>query len=478
MVASVLLLAIFAVAGNEIHLMHQAAYERARTQIESASHALANQTEQLLLAVDLSLAATQAELRRLTPLQRKEPERVSRLLNAHAAGIPAIANMGFIGADGWLVSHSEVATPPPQRFDDRPYFIAARDSAQDQIVIDEPTVGRVSGKRLIFVARRVVDEDQHFLGVVVASIDTRWLVNMLHSLSNAPGSTAVVFRSDGRLLARYPDIDEAYGRSYAGRDLFTRHLPSSPAGAFSDVSGLDDEPRLIYYQMLHRYPVVVLAATDESLLITHWRGSALRIGGSALIAALLVVMLFYVIYRQLHQLELQARHLRQQAQTDALTGLPNRALFEDRLERALASATRKQRQAAILFIDLDKFKAVNDSLGHAAGDQLLQEVSMRLAACLRVMDTVSRLGGDEFTVLLPEIESENDAISVAEKITAAIARPVDISGHEVHVTCSVGIALFPEDADEAGSLLRHADFAMYSAKAAGHNGWQRYRRQP
>ncbi|TAN57035.1 MAG: EAL domain-containing protein [Rhodospirillales bacterium] len=156
-----------------------------------------------------------------------------------------------------------------------------------------------------------------------------------------------------------------------------------------------------------------------------------------------------------------------QANYDALTGLPNRVLAMDRLKQALAQAQRYHRKVALMMLDLDDFKKVNDTLGHAAGDLLLKEASLRLVDCLREGDTVARLGGDEFVVLLPDLTDTGSAEVVAEKILSVCNQPFDIGGHEVYIAGSIGIALFPEDERDPILLMRNADAAMYRSKREG-----------
>lgn len=152
---------------------------------------------------------------------------------------------------------------------------------------------------------------------------------------------------------------------------------------------------------------------------------------------------------------------------DELTGLPNRRLFQDRMVSALARARRRQNQFAVLYVDIDDFKMVNDTFGHAAGDLLLQAVARRLLQCVREEDTVARLGGDEFAVLLEDLHVPDAASVVAEKIRLAVSQPVDIEGHMLSVPSSIGIALYPDHGTGMDQLLKHADSAMYSAKRAG-----------
>lgn len=170
--------------------------------------------------------------------------------------------------------------------------------------------------------------------------------------------------------------------------------------------------------------------------------------------------------------DLEAR-LQHAALHDPLTALPNRVVFMDRLSRVLLSARRHGGRAAVLYIDLDGFKAVNDSHGHAAGDRLLVQVAQRLTACVRAEDTVSRFGGDEFGAVLANLTHTEDCEAVGRKIIDALAVPFDIDGVTVRISASVGAAVFPDDGDESATLLAHADTAMYAAKDAGKNRFSR-----
>jgi len=167
-------------------------------------------------------------------------------------------------------------------------------------------------------------------------------------------------------------------------------------------------------------------------------------------------------------------HLNFIATHDPLTGLPNRALLQERAEHAIAVSRRSGRLLALLFLDLDRFKAVNDGLGHAAGDNMLREVATRLSGCLREVDMIARHGGDEFVVLLEDVEKPEEVEEVAARMQEALAEPLVIEGQEVPVTGSIGVALYPRDGDAASTLLRKADLAMYQAKGLGRNTVQFY----
>ncbi len=163
-----------------------------------------------------------------------------------------------------------------------------------------------------------------------------------------------------------------------------------------------------------------------------------------------------------------------QAYHDILTDLPNRMLFKDRLGLAVIQAKRKLTELAVMFIDLDRFKLVNDTLGHVKGDELLQQVALRLKDCLRRGDTLARQGGDEFTIVLPELRDREDAKAIADKFLECLHKPFDLDGHEVHISASIGIAIYPGDGESIDELLRHADIAMYQVKALGKNGHSFY----
>ncbi|WP_291299601.1 EAL domain-containing protein [Desulfosporosinus sp. BICA1-9] len=169
----------------------------------------------------------------------------------------------------------------------------------------------------------------------------------------------------------------------------------------------------------------------------------------------------------LNQLSHQAHH-------DALTGLPNRILFKDRAQQAIAQAHRHQTHVALLFLDLDRFKLINDTLGHTIGDQLLQAAGERLSSCLREGDTVSRQGGDEFLILLPEMRSEDQVAQVAQKLVNVFTIPFYLHKQEIYITASLGIVLFPTDGEDIETLIKHADTAMYQAKEEGRNRYQFY----
>jgi diguanylate cyclase (GGDEF)-like protein/PAS domain S-box-containing protein len=179
-----------------------------------------------------------------------------------------------------------------------------------------------------------------------------------------------------------------------------------------------------------------------------------------------------IVFRDVSVAQAMARQITHSAEHDFLTGLPNRMLLNDRIGQAIASAKRRKKQVAVLFLDLDGFKHINDSLGHPIGDKLLQSIAKRLTAAVRGADTVSRQGGDEFVVLLADLSQADDAVIMAARMLRTVAEPHSVDLHDLHVTTSIGVSVYPDDGLDAETLIKNADTAMYQAKENGRQSYQ------
>ena len=200
--------------------------------------------------------------------------------------------------------------------------------------------------------------------------------------------------------------------------------------------------------------------------VTTYVASSFNIG--------LLCFVFYLVYREVRERKQAENALRFLATHDPLTGLANRLLFSERFETAIGEASASQERLAVLFIDLDRFKNINDTLGHEAGDRLLKEVGARLAACTNGIGMLARQGGDEFVVLIGKLENQNTLSGLCDGILAEVTKPMILDGGEFHVTASIGISVFPVHGEDSQTLLKHADIAMYRAKELGKNTYQFY----
>lgn len=272
--------------------------------------------------------------------------------------------------------------------------------------------------------------------------------------------------------------ENAYTLTHAGSLTYAvAKLSSSRFDLIVTELLLPDSTGLETLQVVRRYaphaPVVVLGDTDdESLgLRVLQEGAQDYLSREQLAPEQVRRAIRYSWERQRLLADLESARVRERhaATHDALTGLPNRVLLRERLTQALLRARSSAELVAVLFLDLDRFKLANDTLGHEVGDRLLKAVAARISGCVREDDTVARIGGDEFTVLLRGARSAAEAAGVAEKILHVLSRPFALQGYSLVVTASVGISLFPQHGEDADTLMRNADAAMYAAKAAGEN---------
>jgi len=281
-----------------------------------------------------------------------------------------------------------------------------------------------------------------------------------------PGFVAA--RTGGvRSVLFHSEAFSAFGQPITNRDLLASHVPvrRSGLGELDAVFELHSDVTPFFEE---------IRQTQTNIRI-----------GTAIVMILLYGALFLIVKRaddviksQATQRELDEETIRHLAHHDPLTDLPNRKLFSDRLAVTLARVKRSGHMTALMFLDLDRFKEINDTLGHAVGDKVLRAAGKRLRGLLREADTVARLGGDEFTIILDDIVDAAHVKIIAEKIRAAFSSPVITEdGADIVVTPSIGIALYPLDADNVDALLKAADTAMYDAKAAGRNAYRFYRRE-
>ena len=595
----VAILATIALTLNEMRIGRDHYVHDAQDGLTTVSLALSAQIERDVQSIRLVMAdarklATSLELARPGVAANAHPT-----LRNLALGLPVVDNILLINRDGVVVAGNLSPEQPPVEASDRAYFRFHRANAYGEPYIGESNISRTTGHRVLQITQRINDSQGRFAGVVLVAVRHDYLAGLFRTYIIAAGGTATLFRTDGRLLARYPVPDAgAFQIDASGMALFTEHLPRSPEGSYFNPSALvDGVPRYFSYRKVGDLPLVVAVSRHQDEVLAPWRAMATR---QAIIAGLvicslsgLIAYLIRAIYRQEHQgralaasegrfrtlfdnaadaiilvrrggrivavngeaaavlgqtaealvdrslvdfiaepaaaevllcldsvraarpLNLEAAfrtrdgtalpvefrftevdwggatlllgvardirerkayqaELQRQAAFDELTQVPKRALFMDRLDQAMAMARRRDWLVGVLFVDLDHFKDINDTYGHGAGDGLLRSAARRMQEVLRQVDTVGRFGGDEFTVLLPEILRAEDIDTVAGKLCEVFRQPFLVDGRPVRLSASIGVAIFPRDGEDGESLVRHADEAMYGAKTAGRDQVRRY----
>ena len=337
---------------------------------------------------------------------------------------------------------------------------------------------------MLHFSRRLSTADGKFSGIELVTVFASYFISSYEPTEMGEHGVLGIFGLDGIFQVRRSGDIVSAGERFNYRTLI-KNLETTQEQATLSTNAWDGVRRYTSVRKLYGFPVAVvvglsakeqLAATRRNITIYVWRA----VGASALL--ILIVAILDRMSRQLalsrqRAVEEQiahAKHVEHLAYHDSLTTLPNRSLFSKLLAQNIRQAKRNNRQLALLFLDVDRFKQINDTLGHEAGDQLLRELALRLKGCLRESDTVARLGGDEFVVLLPELHDQTYAATVAHKILAAVAQPFSLLGQVLHVTTSIGISTYPRAGLDEQTLTKSADVAMYQAKANGKNNFQFY----
>jgi diguanylate cyclase (GGDEF)-like protein len=371
----------------------------------------------------------------------------------------------------------------------RTYFQSPRQrqgqGQPDTFFVGRPQPHAVTGEWSLTFSRRLGSVDGKFAGIVMVSVDAAYFVSSYefsklgqHGILGMLGDDGIFrVRRSGETVAADDRSDYAALLLHAGDEVQSKSTLQTNAW--------DGVRRYTSARQVYGFPVAVIVglSADDQLAparrnrrVYLWRAAA---------GSLLVILIIGAMARLSHQLASSRRHAVEEhiahaarveyvAYHDSLTTLPNRSLFSKLLGYGINQARRGKGQLAVLFLDLDHFKDINDTLGHEAGDDLLREVAARLKTCLRESDTVARLGGDEFVVMLPDLHVQEYAAAVARKILSAVARPFVLAGQEYRVTASVGISTYPQDGLDEQTLTKNADIAMYKAKEEGKNNFQFY----
>jgi diguanylate cyclase (GGDEF)-like protein len=510
-------------------------------------------------------------------------------------GSDLLLEIRIVGADGETIASTRKEVAPRRNIVDRDFFQAQLRSTGDEFFIAKPFMRRNAGTWLLEVSRPIRAADGSLKGVILASLDPRYLAKFYHSVDVGQAGAIFLAGLDGIVRASGGFKNNNIGYSMLGSQLF-RRIKEAETGSFLTQGNQDGIKRFISYRVVQGYPLVVyVGQAEQEVLANYWRYRQSYFGAADL-ATLLIVLVMGVAVRyrgrlnaaqealrasearsraKSLELEVTLEHISQgimmvdaerdiivmnarvidllglpqdffgkllkldevrvhlraggelvleggalekadngpyehtrpngmtlevetmalpdggvvytisdvserkrkemqiahMARHDALTNLANRTLLSERIEQALAQLRRQQKGFALFYLDLDRFKAVNDAHGHPAGDVLLRSVAGRLAACVRETDTIARLGGDEFVILQDATDRQDEAEVLAERILAAVGAPYHFDGFDAVVGVSIGVAMAPCDGTSSGELFKAADAALYRAKLDGGNAY-------
>jgi diguanylate cyclase (GGDEF)-like protein len=364
------------------------------------------------------------------------------------------------------------------------YFRQQRDSGS--MVVGRLPQGATGEGKLPFT-RRLNAANGDFEGIVIVAVDASFFVSGYDTSKLGEHGVLGILGTDGILRVRRSGDSMFSGDAinYASLVPGANEPETEPTVSLSSWDGVW---RWNSAREIYGFPLAIIVGLSQADQFAAVQRASTRYVLGAAGASVGIVLLMSLLGRMSWQLAksrtresesklVHAQRIEYLAYHDGLTGLPNRSMFSKLLSQRISEARRYDRELAVAFLDLDRFKQINDTLGHEAGDQLLQEVATRLQGCVRDSDTVARLGGDEFVVLLPELEDGKLAATVAHKILAVLGKPFTLIGHEFRVTASIGISVYPQDGQDEQTLTKNADIAMYQAKAEGKNNFQFYSEQ-
>ncbi len=464
-----------------------------------------NLTEREYDAADRTAAALSADVANTYEAQvvraLGEIDHVLRMIRFHLESEAAEEVLDVLGARDLLPpqllftisiadARGEVLASNDPEFGDsvasRDHFLRARD--EEGMVVGAPHRNGTADEWQLTFARRIVDDQGAFSGVVAVTTYAEYFVSGYDARIMGELGMLGLLGTDGVFRVRRTGDTVTAGTEIDFTSIVSDDDPGPQESAEVATNHWDDVRRYTIARKLFQFPLAIVVGLSEQERLAPadalQRTYMWRAGGASLAVVAILALLGRLSW-QLQRARVQvveerlahARRVEYMAFHDSLTDLPNRAFFSHLLTQSIRHSRRYGNRIALLFLDLDRFKAVNDSLGHDAGDELLRQVARRLTDTLRESDIVARLGGDEFVVLLSEVTETTQAAKAAEKILSAVGKSFSLAGQELRITVSVGISLFPDDGEDEQTLIKNADVAMYSAKEAGKNNFRFYSKE-
>jgi len=463
-----------------IYLLRKNSVQDRSDQLSNLTMVLAEHTGQIIFSANTALTS----IHNLIELSKIEDEKAYQnfaskksqfeFLSNQTKSNPILDVATFVASDGKVLNFSRSYPAPDIDLSNRDYFKYLSNHVEPSIFYSTPVKNKGNGKWVFYLAQRVSGKNNQFLGVVLVGVSVEVFSSLYERIGGGLGDGAAItlYREDKTLLTRWPFADDLIGMVNTNNliEASLANVDVNGGVIFTSTTGftrLNTAPlqRMISYRKVKSYPFVVGASVPETIYLENWYKNSTGVVLStalSLIALFVFAYFLYYTYRRNAENQFLANH-------DLLTELPNRALFLDRLRQGIALSKRKRSKLAILFIDLDNLKQINDLYGHYAGDVTLKEVARRLKAAVRDSDTVARLGGDEFVVLLMDVDSEVYATAIAENIRIVIMAPIEFDALSLSTSASIGVALYPLHGETEVEIMNCADVAMYAAKEGGRN---------
>lgn len=461
------------------------AEEKARLEHEAtlANLAFSEFTSQVVNQVDALLSSVRQFYLRTGSIDETEG-----FINNLGFDKSIVDNIYLIDASGAVqISHDQKTRG--RSIADRDFFQALRDRNDGLPFISAVEKGRITDKLHFRISCRINRPDGSFGGIVVATINPQAFADYYQRLT--PGAQRVVAlfgTNDKKIRARFPEPEPAQWSKQIESPLWAQ-INAADNGVFQTISPVDGIPRIYVFAKVGALPLVMMLGFSEADIVRSVEQHTRPLLQGAIATIVFVLMLSIILTivfisrerfeRANQKLGALYKQMRTQAMFDALTGLPSRPMFFDHLSKELSAARRNDKSVALLFLDLDGFKLINDEFGHDAGDSVLKTVAKRWLGSVREIDTVARLGGDEFAIIVGNLDGCESIANIAQKLIDVLHADIELpDGRFVHVGTSIGIAIYPDNGTEIDSLLAAADTAMYASKSRGKNTFTRSDQHP
>lgn len=443
--------------------------ESAEQVLRRMNHAVEEQTRRQFKMVEVFLGAVDQWVLDNPKADLRTDARFRRLVENFRNATDGAIDIGLVNENGGIVPIPQDGDAIAGEFVERDFLYNAPSEKLSAVQVGMPVVGPRDGLWHIPMAHRLTQKMPGAVAVI-AAIQLPALLSLYEEERLRPNGAIVLLRRDGLVLARAPHDERLMGKSVASGQLYRDYLPKRDRGVVRlQRTATDAMDKLASYTVMNDFPLLmVVSASTDDVLESWWRDTLvilLLASGVTLVSVIAAVRLVRLL-AELSQRNAELHHL---ATTDLMTGVNNRHHFMSLLYHEFARSRRYRQPLSLLVLDLDFFKQINDGYGHAAGDTALKTFAAAAGECLRGLDVIGRLGGEEFGILLPNTDVAQSAV-VAERIRGAVARiAIETEFGTVRFTASIGVTETAEGDDSVDTLLARADAALYEAKAAGRN---------